>query len=170
MNSDSTSSGVLERITRTIADQMDWLSAFARATGFVILFTGCGGSGGQIRVPVAGYVSLDDTPLLTGVIRFVPNGENAGPAASTRIVGGEFRFFADDGPVVASHRVEIEATEFQGFAIDDEATFAAKYAETGISPLANNPIPAIYNSRSTLTATVSESHDQPFTFNLTSEQ
>ena len=170
MNSDSTSGGLPGNTSQTIARQFDWLSVLAGATGFLILFAGCGGSDGPIRVPIAGTVTLDDSPLLTGVIRFVPTGEDGGPAASTRIVGGEFKFSADDGPVIASHRVEIEATEYQEFAIDDEAAFAVMHEETGISPLATNPVPSIYNSQSTLTANVSDSHDQPFTFNLKSEQ
>ena len=31
-----------------------------------------------------------------------------------------------DGAVIANHRVEIEATDDQGFSIDDEAAFAAE--------------------------------------------
>ncbi len=170
MNSDSTSGDLPGKISQTIAEQLDWLSVLTGAAGFLILFAGCGGSDGPIRVPITGTVTLDDSPLLAGVIRFVPTGEVCGPAASTSIVGGEFRFTADDGPVIASHRVEIEATEFQEFAIDDEAAFAAKHEETGMSPLAANTIPSIYNSRSTLAVNVSDSQDQLFTFNLKSEQ
>jgi hypothetical protein len=75
----------------------------------------------------------------------------------------------DDGPVVASHRVEIEATDFQNFDIDNEAAFAAQVQKTGTSPLGRNPVPAIYNHASTLTAMVPETNDQSFQFDLKSQ-
>ena len=119
---------------------------------------------------VSGTVILDESPLAFGVIRFVPNDEKAGPGAATQILEGEFQFSADDGPVIASHRVEIEATDFQSFEIDDEAAFATEVERTGESPLANNPVPAIYNTKSILTASVSEKDDQSFTFTLKTDQ
>ena len=72
--------------------------------------------------------------------------------------------------MIANHRVEIEATEFQDFAIDDEAAFAAAAEATGVSPVAVNPVPAIYNSRSTLTASVTDADGQSFAFDLKTEQ
>jgi hypothetical protein len=75
----------------------------------------------------------------------------------------------DDGPVVASHRVEIEATDFQNFDIDNEAAFAEQAQKTGKSPLASNPVPFTYNHASTLTARVTDANDQSFRFDLKSQ-
>jgi hypothetical protein len=134
----------------------------------VLVSSGCSGSEGPLRVPVSGSVMLDGQPLSSGVIRFVPAEGTEGPGAATQVTNGEFRFSDDDGPIAASHRVEIEATEFQGFAIDDEAAFAAHAQKTGRSPLARNPIPTTYNRDSTLTALVTDADDQKFEFVLSS--
>lgn len=114
---------------------------------------------------VSGTVTLNDLPLGLGVIRFIPE-NHSGPAASTEIVGGEFVFTSDDGPVIGTHRVEIEATGYQRFDIDDEVAFAASMMRTGKSPLATNPVPANYNRASTLKAEVTPSETQRFQFDL----
>jgi hypothetical protein len=134
----------------------------------ILLAMGCGGSEGPLRVPVSGSVLLDGQPLTSGVVRFIPQEGADGPGALTQVINGEFHFSDDDGPIIADHRVEIEATEFQGFAIDDEAAFAAHAQTTGRSPLARNPIPPTYNRDSTLTALVTDAEDQKFEFVLTS--
>lgn len=133
------------------------------------LAIGCGGPDGPVRVAVSGQVTLDGAPLTSGVIRFIPQTEAAGPAASLSIVGGQFTSTAADGPVIGTHRVEIEAVDHQGFAIDDEAAFSARVEQTGQSPLACNPIPVIYNSASTLTATVTEADNPTFQFALSTQ-
>jgi hypothetical protein len=99
-------------------------------------------------------VSLDGKSLSAGVIRFVPLGETHGPAASTEIRDGKYAFSKEDGPVAGEHRIEIEATEYFGFAIDDEAAFAAKVHQPG-GRLPKNPVPAAYNRQSRLRANVS---------------
>ena len=170
MSSDPRCCKLLKKLSRLIIGRLEWVSNLMAVTLFSTLTVGCGVAEGPFRVPVSGTVELDDSPLLTGVIRFIPIGEQGGPAASARIIGGEFEFSSEDGPVIANHRVEIEATEFLEFAIDDETAFAAEFEQTGMSPLANNPIPAIYNIQSNLTASVSDTRDQSFTFNLKTEQ
>lgn len=74
----------------------------------------------------------------------------------------------DSGPVVGNHRIEIEATDFQGFEIDNEAAFASQMQATGMSPVARNPVPAIYDRASMLMATVTDSDGQRFVFELKS--
>jgi hypothetical protein len=132
----------------------------------LILISGCSSDEGPVRFATTGTVQLDGIPMSSGVIRFVPAEGNGGPAAVAKIIGGEFDFTSADGPIAGPHRVEIEATDHQNFAIDDESAFAAQMQKTGRSPLANNPVPAIYNSASTLTATVENRPDQTFDFDL----
>ena len=84
----------------------------------------------------------------------------------TEILDGQFCFSKDSGPIPGTHRVEVEATQFHGFAIDNEAAYTAAMIHTGRSPLGRNPIPAIYNSNSALTALVQDSNDQTIPFDL----
>lgn len=118
------------------------------------LFAGCGAQEGPRRYAVSGRVLVDGEPLASGIIRFIPSLEVGGPAAVGTVAGGLFSLPQDLGPVGGKHRVEIEATEFQGFEVDDEAAFAMQMQQTGYSPMASNPIPAIYNSQSQLTAEI----------------
>jgi len=139
------------------------LSAFA-----VLLNSGCSGDNGPVRMAVTGRVILDTEPLNSGVIRFIPAGESAGPGAMAKIVDGEFQFTAQNGPVCGNHRVEVEAGDYLNFEIDDEQAFAEAVRKSGKSPMAKNPVPAAYNSASTLTATVTASNQQPMLFQLRS--
>ncbi len=128
---------------------------------------GCGGADGPVRYPVSGKVTLDGTPLSSGVIRLVPVDQES-PGAFAQIRDGEFQFTEEAGPVEATYRVEIEAAEHTGFEIDDEAAFATAMQKTGRSPMADNPVPATYNRASTLTAEVTGDTGQEFQFDLSS--
>jgi hypothetical protein len=141
------------------------------ATGLLIAFfaIGCGSGDALNRQAVSGFVSVDGNPLKHGLIRFEPQGTTTGPGVMAEILEGQFCFFKDDGPIPGSHRVEVEATEFHGFAIDNEAAYTAAVMQTGRSPLGRNPIPATYNSNSTLTVFVQDSTDQTFPFDLRSK-
>jgi hypothetical protein len=106
---------------------------------------GCGGDGLN-RGAVAGRVTVGGAPLAKGRILFVPVAPNTGPAASATIVDGQYTLACDAGPIVGQNRVEVEAEVDLGFAIDDEAAFAAR----GGRPLPPNPIPPAFNRQSTL--------------------
>lgn len=127
---------------------------------------GCSGSADPERVSVRGHVTLDGIPLGLGLVRLIPIDPQGGPGAMTTIVGGDFEFTVENGPVVGQHRVEIEATDFQAFDIDDEAAFAREMAATGKSPLAENPVPERYNTASQLTARIEAVDNPPLKFDL----
>jgi hypothetical protein len=131
-----------------------------------ILLTGCGGDSGPRRFAVDGTVQVNGQPLPAGVVRFVPEAGVEGPAASAVVKDGKFSLDADTGPVAGQHRIEIEATDYQSFAIDDEAGYAAAKTQSGIQPVLRNPIPANYNSQSTLTETIKEDGPNTFTFKV----
>jgi len=169
VSSDSLSKSTPCPLTTSLSAWRNRLSLAIGAILPLLLTVGCSGLEGPVRIKVAGHVTLDGVPLAFGVIRFIPQDDKAGPAASTQIIGGEFQFSREDGPVVASHRVEIEATDFQNFDIDDEAAFADQVQKTGMTPLGRNPVPASYNHASTLTAIVTDANDQSFQFDLTSQ-
>lgn len=148
-----------------------WQHGFAwKLLGLALLTAfGCGRSNELERVPVVGEVTLDGLPLIAGQIRLVPKAPKAGPGVMAEIAGGQFVFTSTTGPVAGEHRVEIEATGFTDFAVDDEAAFALTVQRTGRSPFARNPIPAVYNSHSILAASVSGESKQELSFHLHSK-
>jgi hypothetical protein len=118
---------------------------------------GCGQSG-PARAPIQGKITVGGKPLTAGRILFTPVAPTKGPAASARITAGEYKLDKGDGPVVGQNRVEVEGDLNLGFAIDDEAAFAKR----GGRPLPPNPIPAAFNSQSTLTAEVKSGETNTF--------
>jgi hypothetical protein len=133
-----------------------------------VIFLGCGRSQGPSRAPVAGLVTLNGVPLKSGVVRFIPAGKSKGPAAVAIVEDGEFELDAFEGPVIGHHRVEIEATEFTSFEIDDERAYA-RIADQGQPPIPDNPVPVQYNRMSTLVADISEEGDLDLEFLLKSQ-
>jgi hypothetical protein len=131
-----------------------------------VLAAGCGAAEEPLsRVPVTGDVTLNGQPLKSGVILFVPDQATAGPAAMAVITDGKYELSETEGPIFGHHRVEIEATSFLDFELDDEQAYAA-YATAGGAPIANNPIPANYNRQSTLSAEVTSEDGHEFDYDL----
>lgn len=132
----------------------------------LITLAGCGGAETELpRAAVSGQVSLGGKPLEEGVVRFIPKDGTPGPKTSVSIAGGEFRADEEAGPVVGTHRVEIDSTDDGGYAMDDE-TAIKRLKESGVRRIEVVRVPAIYNSRSTLTATISADAPNELTFEL----
>jgi hypothetical protein len=148
--------------------QISFLRAFG--VGLIALWAiGCGGDSGPPRFATDGTVLLDGVPLPAGVIRFIPEGTTKGPAASALIETGKFSLEASNGPVAGQHRVEIEATGHEGFAVDDEQAYAQKATTTRGPVIPQNPVPAIYNRQSTLSKTITAEGPNTFEFTLSSK-
>jgi hypothetical protein len=130
----------------------------------LLALAGCGGGDDLARVPVAGEVSVDGAPLKSGTIRFIPSAPTAGPAAVATVREGKFELPEAEGPVVGTHRVEIESLDDVGFALDDEQACAARAAKG--KPLPKNPIPARFNRQSELTASLTAEGDHELRFEL----
>ena len=75
--------------------------------------SGCRQSSGPNRLEVHGKVVQDGKPLETGTISFLPAEGVTGPAASTLIEKGIYKFTKDDGPVAGAHKVLINVTPVQ---------------------------------------------------------
>lgn len=118
---------------------------------------------GLPRAATVGTVSVDGQPLPSGVVRFLPTGETKGPVTVATVRDGRFELTEQEGPIVGSHRVEIEALDYVGFAIDDEAAYVQN-VEQRRRVLPPNPIPPAYNRNSTLTATVQADQTNEFDF------
>jgi hypothetical protein len=155
-------------LSSCIPSRRAWATGFLPALWLICLTSGCSHGDGLQRNAISGTITIDGAPLKSGVVRLIPITPHTGPGAMERVSDGFFQFTEDNGPVTAEHRVEIEATDHQPFAIDDEAAFASYTKTTGRSPLARNPIPAFYNSASTLTVNVADVENQLFLFELKS--
>ncbi len=107
---------------------------------------GCGPSGPE-RAPIKGRITLGSAPLAAGQILFVPQAPTAGPTTSAAIKNGEYSLTKEQGPIVGTHRIEVEADLPLGFPIDDDVAFAQRNGR----PLPTNPVPRQYNRESTLT-------------------
>lgn len=150
---------------RACASGMPWgLSLLGLA--LLTMLSGCGRAEPFERAAAAGTVTLDGRPI-DGQIRFVPEGETQGPAAVATINGGKFSLSKHEGPVVGTHRIEIESSDRFDFPIDDEAAYAAQIERRGGRP-PPNPVPPFYNRNSTLTRTVTLEGPNEFEFSLSS--
>lgn len=129
--------------------------------------TGCGSSNEYPRAAVRGIVTLDGDPLSSGVIRFIPEGDNAGPQASASIREGIFNVPVDFGPVVGTNRIEIISTDDGGFAEDDEQAIQ-RLKQEGIKQIKVVKVPAQYNKQSKLTKSITADGENDFTFELVS--
>lgn len=133
----------------------------------VVTAYGCGGGvEGPIGATVSGTVRFNGEPLREGVIRFVPEGDTAGPQTTIPVTDGQFA--VEDvsvGPIVGSHRIEIQSTEDGGYAMDDENAIQ-KLRESGIKKIEVVTIPAMFNTQSTLHEVVTETGPNEFTFDL----
>ena len=68
---------------------------------------GCGGGEGPERIAVSGEVRRGGQPLTNASISYLPDAGHAGPAATTGIIDGQYRFTTQTGPVAGPHRVVI---------------------------------------------------------------
>lgn len=108
------------------------------------------------RTALRGGVQFGSDMLAAGRIHFIPTGATKGPAATALIRDGFYEFDRRNGPLVGTHRVEIESQPQMEFALDDEAAYAAAVAKAPRNQpvLPKEPIPARYNRQSELSATI----------------
>ncbi len=126
---------------------------------------GCGGgSDGLDRQPVTGSVTLDGTPLETGTIRFLPQSAEASTETSTTIEAGAYAFGKDTGPVPGTYKVLISSAKGEAFELPQ-----GKMPGEVHPPKAKEKVPASYNVRSNLTATVTAGQKTPIDFTLNSK-
>ncbi len=75
--------------------------------GLAPLLVGCGRGEVVERYPVHGTVTLANGARLSGSITFLPAKGRPGPAATTALVEGSYRFDRSNGPAAGSHAVKI---------------------------------------------------------------
>jgi len=119
------------------------------------------------RVAVMGTVTLDDQPLDSATIRFIPLGTTVGPKTAFDIHQGRFEADATLGPPIGSHRVEIQWVDDQ-WQPDDEQAFE-RLRQTRGAKIQRPSLPDRYHTHSTLTAMLEVPNDgsaQELTFPL----
>ena len=81
--------------------------------GLATVVVGCGAAD-QPRQAIQGRVTVDQQPVESGSISFLPSGETVGPAATTMIVNGEYRFNRSNGPFAGDYRVMVGVAVLSG--------------------------------------------------------
>jgi hypothetical protein len=127
---------------------------------------GCSKKQGPERAAVEGSVDLDGNKLAKAVVRFVPTGETKGPAVSATVTDGVYKLPEREGPLVGTHRVEVDSIDFLGFEPDDESAFVENVEKKRRDERPKNPIHQNYNKRSTLAANVKSGEVNHFDFHL----
>jgi hypothetical protein len=132
---------------------------FFQACIATVIITGCGQS--DPRLPVSGSVQLAGQPLTSGTIEFEPIG--AGRQAGGAITNGSFSLPASRGLPPGDYRVRITAAG----GVPDAPVEGPPGPESMAKPPANaEKVPAKFNTKSELTATVVVDADNVFQFNL----
>lgn len=103
------------------------------------------------RVAIEGTVSLDQQPLDSAVIRFIPTGSTSGPKTSFEVRQGRFAASRENGPPVGTHRVEVEAVDPRWRHDDEEAVQRLTRSRT--RKIERIRLPDAYRTNSLLTAT-----------------
>lgn len=103
------------------------------------------------RVAIDGTVSLDEQPLDSAVIRFIPTGSTSGPKTSFEVRQGRFAASRENGPPVGTHRVEVEAVDPRWRHDDEEAVQRLTRSRT--RKIERTRLPDAYRTNSLLTAT-----------------
>ena len=142
----------------------DCAAALIFAAGlFAAVLAGCD-DGFPARSAVWGEVTVDGDPLPAGTITFTPTA--GGPRASGRIVGGQYDLAAAAGPPVGPCRVAIVAADPDGPAPGEELSPTELAALAANPPPPVAPLPAVYNTASTLERAVAPGPNH-FDFDLT---
>ena len=114
------------------------------------------------RYAVEGTVTLDGEPLDEGQIRLVPQRGTSGPSSGAPIREGRFSIARDRGPFAGEFTVEITAVRETGEILN--------HPDEGPVPLTAQYLPARYNSKSDLTASVKAGEPNLVEFKLTSDE
>lgn len=75
---------------------------------------GCGSGSSVARLPLEGTIRLNTQETFNGSITFVPAEGRSGPAATTAILEGKYRFDATNGPTAGPHRAIVKRIDSKG--------------------------------------------------------
>jgi hypothetical protein len=125
---------------------------------------GCGESDKLPREAIKGSVTIEGTPLKSGLITFVPNESNTPTQGGAVVLEGKYTIPKNQGLVPGKYRIIITSPEDKPEIIFDKTNNAP-----GLPPIpAKEVIPRQYNSESLLTADITAGGKNEFDFNLVS--
>lgn len=127
----------------------------------VLSLAGC--DRGPNRRYISGRVTLDGQPLDFGSITFVP--DPTGPKASGIIEAGQYQIESARGPLAGGKFVEIHAPRYP----EDKPAPTTSEEKLRVMSVAPEALPARYNAKTELRATVTEDGPNEFNFDLKSE-
>jgi len=141
---------------------------------------GCSGSGTEVELgKVTGVVTMDGKPLADAVVIFIP--ENGNPSTAQTDAAGKYELAHRGnamGAIPGKHKVRITTGQPAAPAVDPDAdmsnvtpTTGAGFEEAGTpkgKAAKKEPIPAKYNTNTTLTAEV-KAGENTFDFKLESK-
>ncbi|MFO0953921.1 MAG: hypothetical protein U0835_22745 [Isosphaeraceae bacterium] len=123
---------------------------------------GCSEGDGLPRQAVSGAVTLNNKPLATGVITFLPNAQDVATQGGGVIMDGKYSIPRESGLVPGSYKVVISS----GSDTPEKKTDTNDMP--GMPPVvAKDAVPSQYNTASVLTAEVKDGGKNVFEFNLT---
>ena len=111
MNSKSTSYHVLS-CSQTVSG-VGSIIRWTLTIGILIAVAGCGGSEELNRVAVQGMVTLNEAPIKTGRVNFIPEQGTHGPASGSDIHDGDFAIGRNRGPVPGKYLVRIQIDDVE---------------------------------------------------------
>ncbi len=152
---------ILSAVDRRVSRR--WAMAASLLVSWGVI--GCGGGDdGLDRQPVTGTITLDGAPLETGTIRFLPESAEAATETSTAIDAGAYAFDKATGPVPGTYKVSISSIKGSDFELPQ-----GKMPGEVHPPPTKDKVPAAYNVKTTLTATITAGHTDPINFTLNSK-
>jgi hypothetical protein len=113
------------------------------------------------RRAVSGTVTLDGKPLAVGKIQFEPTGSDKGAIAAGDITDGKYSIDRAQGPTPGKYRVIISGIPTVKIKEDEQPGGPPKRQA--------DPVPAKYNTKSTLTKEIADASSNQFDFPLESK-
>jgi hypothetical protein len=140
------------------------LRSFASVVTLALLgfsLTGCGDGDKLPREAISGGVTVEGTPLKSGLITFIPNEDNTPTQGGGVVLEGKYSIPRNQGLVPGKYRVVITSP-------DDKPPILDKTNNApGLPPIPGKEvIPSQYNTESLLTAEVKAGSNNVFEFNL----
>lgn len=125
------------------------------------LIAGCSASTDELpRQAVSGEVKLAGVPLKAGMIQFMPTAPGAATPGAAAITDGKYAMSRSNGLVPGPYQVSVTSAPASSTAPSTDMMPGDPL------PPAKEPIPSIYNAKTTLSATVTEAGPNAFYFEL----
>ncbi len=122
-----------------------------------VVLVGCGETNELGRLPVTGSVTLKGKPLDQGTIEFAPTGET-GVSGGAMIADGDYQIPGDKGLPPGMYTVRISSA--------DETSGEAEKLPGESDAMAEERIPAKYNTESKITREVKSNGENKFDFKI----